>query len=59
MPLGEMNRADLLTLCISMSRCTLTLKHGTEALGWVPKFKPEHIMEAAEGEVELILKNIL
>ncbi|KAL6827984.1 hypothetical protein V8C40DRAFT_265141 [Trichoderma camerunense] len=39
-------------------KCTLTLKHGTEALGWVPKFAPEHILETAETEVELILKHI-
>ncbi|KAK4062943.1 hypothetical protein Trihar35433_8738 [Trichoderma harzianum] len=39
-------------------KCTLTPKHGTEALGWVPKFAPEHILETAETEVELILKHI-
>ncbi|PKK49512.1 hypothetical protein CI102_5141 [Trichoderma harzianum] len=39
-------------------KCTLTPKHGTEALGWVPKFAPEHILETAEAEVELILKHI-
>ncbi|KAJ4861400.1 hypothetical protein T069G_02354 [Trichoderma breve] len=39
-------------------KCTLTPKHGTEALGWAPKFAPEHILETAETEVELILKHI-
>ncbi|KAL7952074.1 hypothetical protein V8C42DRAFT_306077 [Trichoderma barbatum] len=39
-------------------KCTFTPKHGTEALGWVPKFAPEHILEAAEAEVELILEHI-
>ncbi|KAL6820198.1 hypothetical protein J3E69DRAFT_374244 [Trichoderma sp. SZMC 28015] len=39
-------------------KCTLIPKHGTEALGWVPKFAPEHILETAETEVELILKQI-
>ncbi|EHK24102.1 uncharacterized protein TRIVIDRAFT_190948 [Trichoderma virens Gv29-8] len=39
-------------------KCTFTLKHGTEALGWVPKFAPEHILKVAEAEVGLILKHI-
>ncbi|KAM0514999.1 hypothetical protein ACHAPE_006321 [Trichoderma viride] len=39
-------------------KCTLTPKNGEESLGWVPTFTPEHILETAEAEVELILKHI-
>ncbi|PNP37998.1 hypothetical protein TGAMA5MH_10097 [Trichoderma gamsii] len=39
-------------------KCTLTPKNGKESLGWVPIFTPEHILETAEAEVELILKHI-
>lgn len=38
--------------------CTYTAKRGVEKLGWKPAYKPEHILEAAEAEVELILTNI-
>lgn len=32
--------------------------NGKESLGWAPNFTPEHILETAEAEVELILKHI-
>ncbi|CAM1506205.1 Fc.00g058460.m01.CDS01 [Cosmosporella sp. VM-42] len=38
-------------------KCTFEAKHG-EALGWKPKYLSEHIIEAADAEVELILKHI-
>lgn len=38
-------------------KCTLTAVHGKE-IGWKPEFPPEHILEAADAEVELILKNL-
>ncbi|KAF7349675.1 putative nad dependent epimerase dehydratase family protein [Mycena sanguinolenta] len=38
-------------------KCTFTAVHGKE-IGWEPEFPPEHILEAADAEVELILKNL-
>jgi hypothetical protein len=43
----------VLTRC----RCTLEARNGG-LVGWKPRFKPEHILEAAAEEVELILANI-
>ena len=40
-----------------VSRCTFTAEHGEE-IGWKPKYAPEHILEAADEEVELILANL-
>lgn len=40
-----------------LSRCTFTAKHGKD-LGWKSQFTPEHIIEAADEEVELILTNL-
>ncbi|KAL4791339.1 hypothetical protein BDV19DRAFT_311516 [Aspergillus venezuelensis] len=37
--------------------CTFTATHGKE-IGWEPKYAPEHILEVADVEVELILKNL-
>ncbi|KAK7730350.1 hypothetical protein SLS53_009050 [Cytospora paraplurivora] len=37
--------------------CTFTAEHGKE-LGWEPQFAPEHIIEYAEAEVNLILDNL-
>ncbi|KAK4501089.1 hypothetical protein PRZ48_006895 [Zasmidium cellare] len=37
--------------------CTWVPKHGKN-IGWKPKFRPEHILEAADAEVDLILKNL-
>ncbi|KAI0004719.1 hypothetical protein F4779DRAFT_633938 [Xylariaceae sp. FL0662B] len=39
-------------------KCTLTARHGKEELGWKPIYSPEHILEAADAEVELILQNL-
>ncbi|KAH6873823.1 hypothetical protein B0T10DRAFT_522396 [Thelonectria olida] len=38
-------------------KCTFTAKHG-ESLGWKSQYPAEHILEAADAEVELILKNL-
>ncbi|KAK1467752.1 hypothetical protein CCUS01_07019 [Colletotrichum cuscutae] len=38
-------------------KCTFTAKHGAQ-LGWKPQFPPEHIFEAADDEVELILQTL-
>ncbi|KAK1449970.1 hypothetical protein CMEL01_07306 [Colletotrichum melonis] len=38
-------------------KCTFTAKHGAQ-LGWKPQFPPEHILEAADDEVELILQTL-
>lgn len=38
-------------------QCTLESKHGLQ-IGWKPQFSPEHILEAADAEVELILRNL-
>jgi hypothetical protein len=37
--------------------CTLEADRGRR-IGWKPEFKPEHIIEDADAEVELILKNL-
>ncbi|KAF2688880.1 NAD(P)-binding protein [Lentithecium fluviatile CBS 122367] len=37
--------------------CTFEAKRGKE-IGWKPKYKPEHILDAAEEEVDLILENL-
>ncbi|KAF2163494.1 hypothetical protein M409DRAFT_26105 [Zasmidium cellare ATCC 36951] len=37
--------------------CTWVPRHG-KSIGWKPEHAPEHILEAADDEVELILKNI-
>ncbi|OTB08346.1 hypothetical protein M426DRAFT_316971 [Hypoxylon sp. CI-4A] len=38
-------------------KCTFTPKRGLK-IGWKPIYPPEHILEAADEEVELILANI-
>jgi nucleoside-diphosphate-sugar epimerase len=37
--------------------CTFTAEHG-KRIGWVPKFAAEHLLEVANEEVDLILKNL-
>ncbi|RYC61902.1 hypothetical protein CHU98_g4303 [Xylaria longipes] len=37
--------------------CTFTADRGSKELGWKPLYKPEHILEDADAEVELILRN--
>lgn len=39
-------------------KCMFTAKHAKEKLGWNPAYKPEHILEYAEKEVDLILANL-
>ena len=41
----------------AISRCTFTAKHGDQ-IGWKPQYAPEHILEAADEEVKLILGNL-
>lgn len=38
-------------------RCTFTAEHG-RSIGWKPQYPPEHIIEDAENEVQLILDNL-
>ncbi|PVH77053.1 NAD(P)-binding protein [Cadophora sp. DSE1049] len=37
--------------------CAFTPAHGTQ-IGWKPQYRPEHILEAADAEVEMILANL-
>ncbi|GKZ38659.1 hypothetical protein AbraIFM66950_010995 [Aspergillus brasiliensis] len=37
--------------------CVLDAQHGRQ-IGWQPKYTPEHILEAAKDEVDLILENL-
>lgn len=39
------------------SRSTFTAEHGRK-IGWKPQYAPEHIIEDAENEVQLILDNL-
>jgi hypothetical protein len=41
----------------AVHRCTLTAERGAR-IGWQPIYKPAHILEAADAEVELILKSL-
>lgn len=47
---------ELVPLQLSGS-CTLIADHG-KAIGWRPKFAPEHVLEAADAEVATVLKHI-
>lgn len=38
-------------------KCTLEAQHGRE-IGWIPQYPPEHILDGADAEVDLILRNI-
>ncbi|KAF4829480.1 hypothetical protein CGCTS75_v006752 [Colletotrichum tropicale] len=38
-------------------KCTFTSRHGSE-IGWKARYPPEHILDTAEAEVELILQNL-
>ncbi|KAK8052314.1 hypothetical protein PG993_003699 [Apiospora rasikravindrae] len=48
--------ADLVAVHLG-GKCTFTARHG-EQIGWKPAHGPEHILEAAEDEVSLILENL-
>ncbi|KAJ3955876.1 hypothetical protein N0V92_007590 [Colletotrichum tropicale] len=38
-------------------KCTFTSRHGSE-IGWKAQYPPEHILDTAEAEVDLILQNL-
>lgn len=38
-------------------RCSLSASRGG-AIGWIPEYRAEHILEVADAEVDLILKHI-
>lgn len=38
-------------------RCTFQADRGA-SIGWKPKYAPEHIIEVADAEVELVLKHL-
>ncbi|KAH8161917.1 hypothetical protein CIB48_g6327 [Xylaria polymorpha] len=38
-------------------KCTFTADRGPKELGWKPLYKPEHILEYADAEVDFILRN--
>lgn len=42
---------------ITCDRCTLIARNG-EKIGWKPQYSPEHILEAADEEVERVLANL-
>lgn len=44
-------------LTMATLRCTFTAEHGKK-IGWKPRYAPEHILEDAENEVQLILDNL-
>lgn len=43
---------------LSAHRCTLTARNGEKNLGWTPRYEAEHILEAADDEVALILETL-
>lgn len=47
----------LALLTYSNNSCTFTPEHGKK-IGWKPQFAPEHIIETADEEVELILEDL-
>ncbi|KAH8194026.1 hypothetical protein TruAng_011807 [Truncatella angustata] len=47
---------DMVPLLLG-GRCTFTAEHGKE-IGWQPEFRPEHILEDADAEVELVLQSL-
>ncbi|KAI1119271.1 hypothetical protein F5Y14DRAFT_397218 [Nemania sp. NC0429] len=48
--------ADLVPLMLG-GKCTFTADRGAKELGWKPLYKAEHILEYADAEVDLILRN--
>lgn len=42
---------------IPLLRCTLTAERGRK-IGWTPQFAPNHIVETAAEEVQLIVDNL-
>ncbi|KAI1851516.1 hypothetical protein JX265_012402 [Neoarthrinium moseri] len=39
-------------------KCTFVAERANKKLGWQAKYSPEHVLENADAEVELILKNL-
>ncbi|KAI1464430.1 NAD(P)-binding protein [Daldinia caldariorum] len=39
-------------------KCTLSARRAREELGWKPAYPAEHILEAADGEVEWVLEHL-
>ncbi|KAI0177405.1 hypothetical protein BJ166DRAFT_22228 [Pestalotiopsis sp. NC0098] len=56
MATGTGNPADMVHFEVG-GKCTFTAKHGYE-IGWKPEYKPEHILETAGDEVDLILAHL-
>ncbi len=46
----------MLTKFVS-NRCTLTARNGGK-IGWKPQYSPDHILEAADEEVEMVLASL-
>ena len=42
---------------VARDRCTLTARNGVK-IGWQSQYSPEHILEAADEEVERSLANL-
>ncbi|KAI1366251.1 hypothetical protein F5Y08DRAFT_301664 [Xylaria arbuscula] len=47
---------DLVALMVG-GKCTFTADRGSKELGWKPLYRPEHILEYADAEVDFILRN--
>ncbi|KAK6217937.1 hypothetical protein LQW54_002992 [Pestalotiopsis sp. IQ-011] len=56
MATGTGNPAEMVHFEVG-GKCTFAAKHGYE-IGWEPEYKPEHILETAGDEVDLILAHI-
>ncbi|TGJ85267.1 hypothetical protein E0Z10_g3514 [Xylaria hypoxylon] len=48
--------AELVSLMLG-GNCTFTADRGSKELDWQPLYKPEHILEYADAEVDFILRN--
>lgn len=42
---------------IASDRCTLSARNGGK-IGWKPQYPPDHILEAMDEEVELVLASL-
>lgn len=56
-PLSLLTRSCFRVKLTSLPRCTLTARNGHK-LGWKPVHPPQHILDTADEEVELVLKHI-
>jgi hypothetical protein len=55
--LGPLYCSSRRTNVLTHARCTFTAVHGNE-IGWEAEYPPEHILEAADAKVDLILKTL-